>query len=506
MSKQTGSLDLGAVILDSFAQTPLHLQLYDSIRIAILANRLKRGTRLPSTRTMASDLSVSRNTVMSAFDQLLAEGYIESRVGDGTYVSEKLPDEWMRVRKPTAFNRSLSSTSNKPIALKAPRLSRLYKRIEDSPNSSCDCSITPRAFRMGLPAIDVFPTQLWLRLNARRMRKATSELLSYGNTAGYRPLREAIAEYLGSARGVQCSPNQVFITAASQDALNFSAQMLLNPNDEVWMEDAGYQGARIALMNVGVNIVPIPVDDDGMQVEVGLSKAPRARMAYVTPSHQYPRGVTLSLSRRLALLDWAKREDAWILEDDFNSEYRYCGRPLASLQGLDTANRVIYIGTFSKVLFPSLRIGYLVAPPQLVDAFAEARTRMHHFVSMLDQATLTDFIVEGHFARHIRRMRELYSDRRSYLIHQLFVEFGDFLRVGGADAGLHLMTWLPNGVDDVAVSKAIESRGVEAKSLSSYSLLTPARGGLVLGYGALNERNIRDGVRKMYEAVRTFRI
>jgi GntR family transcriptional regulator/MocR family aminotransferase len=506
MSKQISSFNLGAVVLDTRSENPLHLQLYDSLRIAILANRLKRGARLPSTRTMANDLRVSRNTVLSAFDQLLAEGYIESRVGDGTYVTEKLPDELMHVRKPVAVNRSTLGAPNKPQTIKAPRLSQHYKRIVSSPNGGCECSTSSRAFRTGLSAIDAFPKQLWARLFARRMRNAPNELLIYGNTAGYRPLREAIAEYLGSARGVQCSADQVFVTAASQDALNFSAQLLLNPNDEVWMEDAGYQGARVALMNAGANLAPIPVDDEGMQVEIGLTKAPRARLAYVTPSHQYPRGVTMSLSRRLALLDWAKREDAWILEDDYNSEYRYCGRPLASLQGLDTSNRVIYIGTFSKVLFPSLRIGYMVAPPQLVGAFAQARTRMHQFVSVIDQATLTDFIVEGHFARHIRRMRELYSDRRSYLIHQLFVEFGDFLQVGGADAGLHLMTWLPEGVDDVAVSRAIELRGVEANSLSSYSLLPPARGGLVLGYGALNERYIRDGVRKMHEAVRAFRI
>ncbi len=500
MSKRSATFDLNAIGLDGKSSLSLHQQLYTAMRDAILAQRLKAGARLPSTRTFASDLGVSRNTVVSAFDQLLAEGYIESHVGDGTYVSAKLPDDHLNVS--SAQQRTTAAGAKRAPAPAAPKLSRRFQAVLNAPMGGNSERITVRAFRTGLAALDHFPTDLWTRLVARHMRHAPAEILSYGSAVGYQPLRVAIAAYLGSTRGVNCEAGQVIITAASQEAINTAAQVLLDDGDEVWMEDPGYQGARSALIGAGARIVPVPIDADGMRVEVGMQRAPNARMAYVTPSYQYPRGVTMSLARRLALLDWAARANAWILEDDYNSEYRYTGRPLAALQGLDKSQRVIYVGTFSKVMFGALRVGYLVLPPQLVDIFGRARTAYHQYLSIIDQAVLTDFIVDGHFARHIRRMREVYKTRRSCLIRSLGQELGHTVEIDCAEAGLHLLAWLKPGVDDVAVSKAAAKLGVEAQALSMYAIEPQPRGGLVLGYGALDERKIRDGVRKLAEAFR----
>lgn len=492
MAKTTNTFMLNAITLNASAPDPMHQQLYDALRDAILACQLKPGSRLPSTRTLAADLNVSRNTVSAAFDQLLAEGYIESRVGAGSFVSEKLPDELLAVsRAPAAPRRATPPNA---------RVSRRYLSVTGAPAGGCGDTITARAFRTGVSAVDVFPTELWARLLARRVRHAPPNMLAYGDAAGYRPLREAIAEYLGSTRGLNCSADQVVITAASQEALTSIAQVLLNDGDEVWMEDPGYQGARSAMLGAGARLVAVPVDTDGMRVDLGEAHAPRARLAYVTPSYQYPVGVTMSLARRLALLDWAHRADAWIVEDDYNSEYRYTGRPLAALQGLDKHHRVIYVGTFSKVMFGSLRIGYMVLPPQLADVFIRARAYNHQFLSVIDQAVLTDFISEGHFARHIRRMRALYAERREALVGAIAQHFGDTLEIDCAQAGLHVLAWLPQGVSDTAAAQAAAAHGIEAQPLSSYAIIPPKRGGLVLGYGALNERDIRAAVRKLREA------
>jgi GntR family transcriptional regulator / MocR family aminotransferase len=494
MAKTTSSFMLNAIALSASAPEPMHQQLYDALRDAILSCQLKPGSRLPSTRTLAADLGVSRNTVSSAFDQLLAEGYIDSRVGAGSYVNEKLPDELLTVsRAPTAPKRTTPAGA---------RVSRRYLSVTGAPAGGCGETITARAFRTGVSAVDMFPTALWARLLARRVRHAPPNMLAYGDAAGYRPLREAIAEYLGNTRGLNCSADQVVITAASQEALTSIAQVLLNEGDEVWMEDPGYQGARSAMLGAGARLTPVPVDVDGMRIDLGESQAPRARLAYVTPSYQYPVGVTMSLARRLALLDWAQRADAWIIEDDYNSEYRYTGRPLAALQGLDTHHRVIYVGTFSKVMFGSLRIGYMVLPPQLAAVFVRARAYNHQFLSVIDQAVLTDFITEGHFARHIRNMRALYAGRREALVGAIAQHFGEALQINSAEAGLHVLAWLPPGVSDVALSQAAAARSIEAQPLSSYAMLPLIRGGLVLGYGALNERDIRSAVKKLREAYR----
>src|SRR3984893_5869009 len=320
--------------------------------------------------------------------------------------------------------------------------------------------------------------------------------MAYGDAMGYLPFREAIAEYLGAVRGVRCEPSQILVTTGSQQALQISAQVLLDPKDRVWMEEPGYPGARQAFMTAGAQLIPVRVDHDGMNVpEIRRGRA--ARAVYVTPSHQYPMGMTMSATRRLLLLNWAVRSGAWVIEDDYDSEYRFGSRPIASLQGLDTDGRVIYVGTFSKVMFPALRLGYAVVPEDLIPAFSAARDAADIFSSTLYQAVLTDFIREGHFARHIRRMRMLYMDRRRALTKAIQIQMGDMLEVIGAEAGMHLVALLPRGTNDVAVSRKAAERGISAIPLSTCYLTPPTRGGLILGYGGANAHQIDDGISKL---------
>jgi GntR family transcriptional regulator/MocR family aminotransferase len=321
--------------------------------------------------------------------------------------------------------------------------------------------------------------------------------MAYGDAMGYLPFREAIAEYLGVVRGVRCDSSQILVTTGSQQALQICAQVLLDPEDRVCMEEPGYPGARQAFMTAGAHLIPVSVDDEGINVAELLRRGRDARAVYVTPSHQYPMGMTMSATRRMLLLNWAARSGAWIIEDDYDSEYRFGSRPIASLQGLDTDGKVIYIGTFSKVMFPALRLGYVVVPQDLVPAFSAARDAADIFSSTLYQAVLTDFIREGHFARHIRRMRMLYMERRRALVNAIQIHMEDMAEVIGAEAGMHLVALLPRGTDDVAVSRKAAQRGISAMPLSVCYSKAPTRGGLVLGYGGANAHQIHDGIRKL---------
>jgi GntR family transcriptional regulator/MocR family aminotransferase len=466
--------------LDSGA--PLHLQIYRRIRGAILAGTLAPGARLPSTRTLALDFGVSRTTAEEAFAQLEAEGFLVRRVGDGTYVA-------------------LPEAPAKPVR-KTARAPRIAGRRELSARGRvlagqdvCAEPLAVRAFGAGLPALEAFPVDTWNRLLARRIRRSGRELLGYGQPAGYEPLREAVATYLGTSRGVVCSPSQVVILTSSQQALDLASRLLLDPGDAAWMEEPGYPGARAALAAAGARLVPVPVDESGLDVARGEALAPAARLAYVTPSYQYPMGVTASLERRLALLAWAERAGAWILEDDYNSEFRYTGRPLAAIQGLDAAGRVLYVGTFTKSLFPSLRLAYLVAPEDLVNAFVQARMLQDGHTPTLPQAVLADFITEGHFGAHIRRMRSLYQSRRDALLDEASRAFPDHVKLGLAEAGFHVAAHLPEGTDDRAIQRRAADRGIEVQPLTRYYAGPEARPGLVLGYVGLSPEAIRAGVR-----------
>jgi GntR family transcriptional regulator / MocR family aminotransferase len=485
--KQISGVPLLALTLDPQSSISLYQQLYDGLRSAILTGRLTAGTRLPATRMLASELGISRTTVVTALEQLQTEGYLEARVGSGTYVTRVLPEELLHARE-TPPQVARQTRGPRALSQCAQLLARTSLMTMRRPERVC-------AFQAGLPALDEIPFDIWSRLAARYYRRPPRELLAYGDAAGYRPLREVIANYLNTSRAVRCSPEQVLVVSGAQQALEIVARLLLDPGDDVWMEEPGYTKARDILIAAGVNIIPVPVDREGLNVANGQALCSGARLAYVSPSHQYPLGVVMSLSRRLALLEWAHQAGAWILEDDYDSEYRYRGRPLSSLQGLDTREQVIYMGTFSKVLFPALRLGYLVVPSDLVDTFIAARALIDRHSPQLDQAILADFIAEGHFVRHIRRMRTLYEHRQQVLLEAARQELGGLLEVSPHEAGMHLVGWLPPDLDDRAVSRKAALKGVDAQPLSAYSLCGTTRPGLLLGYTCFSDDEIREGVR-----------
>jgi GntR family transcriptional regulator / MocR family aminotransferase len=356
---------------------------------------------------------------------------------------------------------------------------------------------TQGAFRVGLPAIDHFPMTTWSKLINHHARKPPVDLMVYGEPMGYLPLREAIAEYLGTVRTVRCDASQILITTGSQHGLQICMHALVNAGDSVWMEDPGYPGARQAMRTIGANIVPVPLDEEGLDVEAGMRLDRDARAAYISPSHQFPLGVPMSAARRMQLLNWASQSGAWIIEDDYDSEYRFGGRPLASLQGMDTEGRVVYVGTFSKVMFPALRVGYVVVPKDLVPAFATVRDAFDTFSATLYQVVLTDFIREGHFARHIRRMRTLYLERRNALLEAIDTYIGDKLEVIGTQAGMQLAALLPPGVDDVELSIKAAKLGIAVRPLSISYAKRPSRGGVILGYSGVDVHALREGVRKL---------
>ena len=482
------------IALDRGSQKPIYRQLYDWFRQAILNGQLRPGQRIPSTRGLAAELRVSRIPVLGAFEQLHAEGYLQTFKGSGTVVARSIPDDLSRPRK---------GSPGPAVHLKGPRkVSRVGTDMRAAPAQAWLNHLG--AFRVSLPALDHFPVGIWSKIVARHARTPAKQALAYADPMGLAPFRQAIAEYLGAVRAVRCDPAQIMVVTGSQQGLQIAARVLLDAGDRVWMEDPGYPGAHQALAAFGACLFPVPVDSEGLNVEYAIRHCPKARAVYVTPSHQYPMGMMLSAARRMRLLDWATRSGAWIVEDDYDSEFRFGARPFASLQGLDSDARVIYIGTFSKVLFPSLRVGYLVIPKDLVPAFAAARDAADIFSSTLYQLALTDFIREGHFARHIRRMRLLYMERRNVLLEAISAKIGPVLEPVSAEAGMHLVGLLPSGVDDWRVAQAAAQSGVAAMPLSSCWLRRPARGGLVLGYGGTDRRQIHEGVQKLAMVLRKF--
>jgi GntR family transcriptional regulator/MocR family aminotransferase len=479
------------IMLDNRAKAPIYRQLYDGLRTAINEGRVRPGQRLPSTRAMAAELQISRISVFNAYEQLQSEGYLETFVGSGTCVARTIPDDAFGL-SPDQRRRG----GQQAIAESGPR--SLSVHALDLLNAPLEPWLRNLgAFRVSLPALDQFPVDVWSKLVTRHSRKQSRVIMAYGDAMGYLPFRETIAQYLSAFRGVRCDSSQILVTTGSQQALQISAQVLLNSGDQVLMEEPGYPGARLAFATARAQLIPVPVDGEGMVVSEVVGRHRNARVLYVTPSHQYPLGTTMSAARRMSLLKWAVHSGSWIIEDDYDSEYRFGSRPIASLQGLDVHSRVIYIGTFSKVLFPALRLGYVVVPKDLVPAFAAVRDAADIFSSTLYQAVLTDFIREGHFARHIRRMRMLYMDRRKALANAIRNQMGDTLEVIGSEAGMHLAAFLPHGVNDVSVSKEAARIGISAMPLSTCYLKPLTRGGLILGYGGVNPRQIHDGIRKL---------
>jgi GntR family transcriptional regulator/MocR family aminotransferase len=484
---------LPIISVDRRAANPLHKQIYDGYRAAILRGDLRPNQRIPSSRELASELRVSRFPVLNAYAQLLAEGYFESRVGAGTFVSGSLPeqqlsDQWERW--PDSRSQSAPAVPSGPRNVA--NRSLLYPVFPPSPALR-----GWGAFGVHQPAFDQFPFQIWSSLVARHSRNPHASAIHNVDPRGSERFRVAVGDYLRTARGVQCDPGQIMIVSGSQQALDITARVLVDPGDPVWVEEPGYRLERAVLAAAECRLIPVPVDNEGLDVAAGIRLCRKARAAFVTPSHHYPLGATMSASRRLQLLNWAQSSGAWVVEDDYDSEYRYESLPIASLHGLDVNARVIYIGTFSKVLFPSLRLGYIVVPADLVERFVAVRHTMDIFPPYLNQEVLADFLVEGHFGRHIRRMRQLYGERRTALVKSLRDEFGDMLQIHGSEAGMHLAVTLPEGMNDVELAAQAARERIWLWPLSPSYMGDSPRSGFVMGFGSVPADQIPRAVRLM---------
>jgi GntR family transcriptional regulator / MocR family aminotransferase len=503
MPRKTTSLPLS--LPAPSAGSSLYRWLYEQLRGAILDGRLQPGARLPATRDLAEAYGLSRTTIVAAFEQLRSEGYVEGRVGSGTYVSEVLPEDLLTVRGGRADGRvGMGSEGRLPHRRIA--LSSYAKRLTPFRTAP---EYPVRAFRTNQPALDLFPTTVWAQVAASRLRRATTAMLGGGAALGYRPLREAVAEYLNTSRGVKCAVDQVLIVSGAQEGFDRTARLLLNPGDEAWMEEPGYAGAAVVLRAMGAKIRAVRVDEEGLDFEAastpsGLNRArsesraarrsPKPKLVYVTPGHQFPLGMTMSLRRRLALLEWARKSGVMIFEDDYDSEYRYSGRPVPALQGLDRAGVVIFGGSFSAVMFPGLRLGYLVVPEEMVDIFAAAQSVSTHHPALLGQAVLCDFIREGHFARHIRRMREIYAERLGVLLKAAAKELDGLVEISNVEAGLQTIGSLRGSYSADRLVKEAAKRNVELKSLSRYYSSSKPMNGIVMGFAAVEPKELRRGV------------
>ncbi|MFJ3486773.1 PLP-dependent aminotransferase family protein [Pseudomonas sp. NPDC090202] len=446
---------LTATELSGSTDLPVYRQIYLRFRRAIEDGRLRPGERVPSVRALAAELNLARGTVESAYQLLIGEGYLQARGPAGTVVSQLLKPGSPKV------------ASQPPPA---PTLPRLHS------------GELPAPLQMGMPALDAFPRKLWNRLMGRELRDSGLLGLVYPDACGYRPLRSAIAGYLGISRGIRCSPEQVFICAGHAASLDLICRTLMSPGDQCWFEDPGYVMARHVLERAGAQLIAVPVDDDGLNVDAALQRAPDARFAVVTPSHQSPLGVSLSLARRQALLDWANRRDSWIIEDDYDSEYRYQGHPLPALKSIDSQGRVLYTGTFSKVLAPGLRLSYLVVPEHLIERFTTVADALHNHCPQLLQATVAAFIRDGHFARHLKKMRSLYARRRALLIEALERELGQHLQIDARAGGMHLLARLRTPLDDQAITRNARTLGYSVLALSAACQEVQGQSGLLLGF------------------------
>ena len=471
------------------SEKTLHRQIYDAFRAMILDRRLQPGQQIPSTRVLAGELGISRIPILDAYAQLLAEGYIESRSGAGTFVAISLSDRSLSARPVVA------SVVNVPASDAISRVSRLLP-VEGTPWFRGS-----GAFSVGQIAYDHFPFRVWSGLVTRHARRVQASLMNYADPMGSMEFRDVIAAYLRTARAVLCDASQIMVVNGSQHALDLSARVLLDPDSPVWIEEPGYVFLRHTLTLSGCRLVPVPVDGEGLDVAAGIKLCRNARVAYVTPSHQYPLGATMSAARRLQLLEWAHSASAWIVEDDYDSEYRYESPPVASMQGLDPGSRVIYIGTFSKTLFPSLRIGYIVIPAALVSRFLAVRQANDLCPPHLYQAALADFISGGHFARHVRRTRQLCAERRNALVRALRQEFGSEIEILGAEAGMHLVITLPPGLSDQKISARAAQEGLWLWPLSAAYAGARVRQGFVLGFGGTKADEMVRQVRRLRKVV-----
>ncbi|MCS3730118.1 MocR-like pyridoxine biosynthesis transcription factor PdxR [Bradyrhizobium betae] len=462
-------------------------QIYLELRSAILSGALRPAAKLPSTRDLAVQLGVSRTAVVSAFEQLLAEGYAVGRKGAGTYVASDLPEPFAAPhgRKARAV----------PAAASAASFHGLGDFVDVTAQND------ERPFNLGRTLLDARSAELWRKLTARTLRSFERLHLGYGDPRGMSELRKSVCDYLRAARGVRCEPDQIVITAGTQQAIDIVARVVPGPDKAVWIEDPGYPLTRLTLAASGAKVYPIPVDQHGVNVTEGIRRAPKARAVFITASHQFPTGVPLSMARRLELLAWSRESGAWIIEDDYASEFRYGGRPLASLQGLDEAGRVIYVGTLNKALFPGLRLGYAVLPDPLVQSFVAARYLMDRQPSSLCQSVVAAFMEEGHFAAHVRRMRDVYRRQRDTLVAALSRRLGDHLSVEPPDQGMHLVAYTRRGLSDVKIERAARDHGVVVRAMSRLYIEAPARSALMLGFSGYPQQTIAPAVARLAGAI-----
>jgi GntR family transcriptional regulator/MocR family aminotransferase len=488
MVKRAGGALLLSIGIDHRSPRSVSSQLHSALRDLILAGSFGVGERLPASRTLAKDLKVSRTTVIEAYDRLTAEGLIESRVGAGAFVSDRSE------RAPQAAARSLAAAPAPPATTAPPRLSRVMTQALERFAPRPRLPSATRAFTTGLPAFDIFPVAQWARLAARHWRSPRSDVMGYGAPFGLAALRRSIALHLRANRGIECDEAQLFIVGGAQHAFQLIGAMLLDPGDKVWFENPGAIGARNSLVAAGAELVPVPLDAEGLRVDVGLQLAPQFRLAFVTPSHQQPLGMVMSRARRAALLQAAERADAWIIEDDYDGEFSFGGPPLPTLKSADTTGRVIHVGTFSKSLFPSLRLGYVVAPPALVEPLNAIMGRLVHGVPTHTQAVVADFIDEGHFGAHLRRMRLLYAERHAALGDAAHAKLAGALEIVPSASGLHTIGRLTPGFDERAIVVAAAQRNITVSAIERFSIAPIDVHGLVLGFGGVNPAEIAHGV------------
>ncbi|HEU0216000.1 MAG TPA: PLP-dependent aminotransferase family protein [Stellaceae bacterium] len=479
-ASSTPPATLWTTSLDRALPVPLSRQLAVALREALAEGRIEANARLPSTRALAQELGLARSTIVGVFEQLAAEGYITGRPGSGYFAAASLGDPAPRGRIEPVVTRPLSRYGE-----------RLRRHASYSPSHR-------RPFELGQVEVDGGLMTTWKRLASRVLSSRSSLAWNYGDPQGEPSLRRAIADYLAAARGVRCRPEQIVLTSGTQQGLSLTTQVAVDPGDIAWVEDPCYRSTFDILDAVPAEIVPVPVDEDGLDIAAGSRRdARRPRLVYTTPSRQYPLGMAMPLARRVALLGFAAQTGAWIVEDDYESEFQAPGQMLPSLQGLDRAGRVIYLGTFSKLLFPSLRLGYAVLPEDLVASFAGARHLADRQSSGLIQAIMTEFMLDGHFARHLKRMRARYAERQRFLVDRLSRGLGDLVDIPPVESGMYLTVWLPWEWSDQAVAAALMAAGVSTVPLSSLTLETPRRPGLVLGYSGHHETAISRAVETM---------
>jgi GntR family transcriptional regulator / MocR family aminotransferase len=466
--------------------TPLRQQVYLRLRTAIEQGTFAAGSKLPPSREHAKALGVARNTVLWALERLQAEGYVVARVGDGSYVAPDL----------AALRLPASPTSRKGAAplLPATGLSQRGRLIAETALRWQAPSAAVSAFRIGTPAVDAFPFELWSRLERQLPARVRQDTAQYLAPAGHKPLREAIAQWLLVSRGIRCEADQVVVTSGSQQAIDLIARLLLDPGDEVLVEDPGYLGIRNCLVGHGVAARPVSVDDQGLDIAAGAARWPAARMAVVTPTHQFPLGVHMGLARRLELLEWARKHKAWVVEDDYDGEFQYGPHRIPALCSLPHSERVLYVGTFSKTLHPGLRLGFLVLPASLVEAFASAKALSDRHSPGAVQEVLARFITEGHLLRHLRRMRELYQQRQAVMIESLRKVSGGALQLVPATQGMHLAHEVGERVDDTRLSRRAAEVGIYLAPLSLYCVEARRRG-WVFGYAGFDEGALRHAAR-----------